>query len=156
MQVVTALDSSKDKEKRPSVHLWEKIKSCVSMFRSLNETVNEVIELGRKEGFSPLEIGQFIRTEMLKAGLHRSTAARYLPAELKNKPRGKQISVSRNLRQNQPPTKNMFNATKEFVFKGRISKASRDRHAIVIGADKAKDLKPFLGKEIQVTISILR
>lgn len=102
--------------RKPSARLYEKIKSCASAFRSLADAVNDVIKLGQSEGFTPLEIGQFIRIEMLKAGLHRATVARYLPAELKQKPRGKQIAVtaaaevvssatkgtriSRNLRQN--------------------------------------------------------
>lgn len=96
MQSVVSLDTTDiytdNKNKRPSAKLQEKIKTCVSMFRSLNETVNEVIALGQKEGFTPKEIGQFIRQEMIKAGLSRMTITRYLPAELKAKPRGFQVS----------------------------------------------------------------
>ena len=101
MQLVSTTLEFKDK-RQPSARLQEKIRNCVSVFRSLNETVNEVIEIGKSEGFTPKEIGQFIRQEMIKSGLSRSTVTRYLPAELKMKPRGKQ--VSRNLSQNKTQT----------------------------------------------------
>ena len=101
LQLVSTTLESKDK-RQPSARLQEKIRNCVSVFRSLNETVNEVIEIGKSEGFTPKEIGQFIRQEMIKSGLSRSTVTRYLPAELKMKPRGKQ--VSRDLSQNQAQT----------------------------------------------------
>jgi hypothetical protein len=90
LQVVSTLES-KDK-RQPSARLQEKIRNCVSVFRSLNETVNEVIEIGKSEGFTPKEIGQFIRQEMIKSGLSSRTVTRYLPAELKAKPRGFQVS----------------------------------------------------------------
>jgi hypothetical protein len=102
MQSVVTIDNDiYTNKKRPSTRLQEKIRNCVSVFRSLNETVNAVIEIGKSEGLTPKEIGQFIRQEMIKSGVSRSTVTRYLPAELKMKPRGKQIS--RNLSQNQAP-----------------------------------------------------
>jgi hypothetical protein len=75
-------------DKRPSAKLQEKIRACVSTFRSLNAIVEEVIEDGKSEGFTPKEIGNIIREEMLKSGLSRRTVTRYLPSELKAKPRG--------------------------------------------------------------------
>jgi hypothetical protein len=150
LQSVVTIESNK---KQPSARLQEKIRNCVSVFRSLNETVNEVIEIGKSEGFTPLEIGQFIRNEMLKAGLHRSTAARYLPTELKNRPRGKQVAVattttvSRKLRQNTLPQKN-----KEFTFKGHLSKTSRNRLGFVFPATETKNLQRYMGKELTILI----
>jgi hypothetical protein len=100
MQSVVAIDNDiYTNNKRPSAKLQEKIKNCVSMFRSLNETVNEVIEIDKSEGFTPKEVGQFIREEMLKSGLSRRTVSNYLPAELKVKPRG--IQVREKFSQNQ-------------------------------------------------------
>jgi hypothetical protein len=101
MQSVVAID--RDGERRqPSERLQEKIRNCVSVFRSLNETVNEVIEIGKSEGFTPKEIGHFIRQEMIKSGLSRMTITRYLPAELKAKPRG--FQVSNKMLQTPPPS----------------------------------------------------
>ena len=95
MQVVTVSDNDKR-------HLQEKIRNCVAIFRSLNETVNEVIEIGKSEGFTPKEIGQFIRQEMIRSGLSSRTVTRYLPAELKAKPRGLPVKIKdKMLNQNQ-------------------------------------------------------
>ena len=60
-QLVVAIGTTTNNNKRPSASLEEKIRNCVSVFRSLDETVNVVIELGQKEGFNPKQIGQFIR-----------------------------------------------------------------------------------------------
>jgi hypothetical protein len=49
MQSVVAIDSTTNKNKRPSARLQEKIRDYVSAFRSLNETVNE---LDQKGGFT--------------------------------------------------------------------------------------------------------
>jgi hypothetical protein len=46
LQVVNTTLESKDK-RQPSARLQEKIRNCVSVFRALNETVNEVIEIDR-------------------------------------------------------------------------------------------------------------
>jgi hypothetical protein len=75
-------------DKRPSAKLQEKIRACASAFRSLNDIVDEVIEDGKSEGFTHKEIGNLIREEMLRSGLSRRTVTRYLPSELKAKPRG--------------------------------------------------------------------
>jgi hypothetical protein len=103
MQSVVSLDTTDiyTDKKRPSARLQEKIRNCVSMFRSLNETVNEVIALGQKEGFSSKEIGHFIREEMLKSGLSRRTVTRYLPSELKAQPRGLSKHIRDKMSQNQ-------------------------------------------------------
>lgn len=80
--------SSQHHQKQPSLRLQEKIKDCALAFKSLNVVVNEVIELGKSEGFTPKAICEFIREEMLKSGLSRRTVTRYLPIELKARPRG--------------------------------------------------------------------
>ena len=114
MQSVVTIDNDiYTNKKRPSTRLQEKIRNCVSVFRSLNETVNAVIEIGKSEGLTPKEIGQFIRQEMIKSGVSRSTVTHYLPAELKMKPRGKQIS--RNLSQNQAPPYSSILASLNFI-----------------------------------------
>lgn len=82
-------------DKRPSAKLQEKIRACASTFRSLNAIVNEVIEIGKSEGFTPKEIGNFIREEMLRSGLSRRTVTNYLPSELKAKPRGVQGAAAK-------------------------------------------------------------
>jgi hypothetical protein len=82
-------------DKRPSAKLQEKIRACASTFRSLNAIVNEVIEFGMSEGFTPKEIGNFIREEMLRSGLSRRTVTNYLPSELKAKPRGVQDAAAK-------------------------------------------------------------
>ncbi len=94
MQSVVSLDTTDiyTNKKRPPTKLQEKIKTCVSMFRSLNETVNEIIAFGQKEGFTPKEIGPFIQEEMTKAGSTR-TVTRYLPEEPKAKPRGLLVKI---------------------------------------------------------------
>ncbi|NAL78272.1 hypothetical protein [Nitrososphaera sp. AFS] len=65
MQSVVSLDTTDiyTDKKRPCAKLQEKTRNCVSMFRSLHETVDEVIEIGKPEGFTPKEIGQFIRND---------------------------------------------------------------------------------------------
>jgi len=82
-------------DKRPSPKLQEKIRECVSIFRSANAIVDEVIEIGKSEGFTPKEIGNFIREEMLRSGLSRRTVTNYLPSELKAKPRGVQVAAAK-------------------------------------------------------------
>jgi hypothetical protein len=118
LQLVSTTLESKDK-RQPSARLQEKIRNCVSVFRSLNETVNEVIEIGKSEGFTPKEIGQFIRQEMIKSGLSRSTVTRYLPTELKMKARGKQ--VSRNLSQKQTQTQVQNQISRNLVLNSNSS-----------------------------------
>jgi hypothetical protein len=82
-------------DKRPSAKLQEKIIACVSTIRSLNAMVNEVIEIGKSEGFTPKEIGNFIHEEMHRIGLTRRTVTNYLPSELKAKPRGVQVAAAK-------------------------------------------------------------
>jgi hypothetical protein len=108
-----------EQNKQPSAKLQEKIKSCAQAFRSLKDIVNELIDLGREEGFEPLEIGQLIRQEMLKSGLSRMTVTRYLPAEFKALPRGK-------------PSGNNISNTKLLKFEGIISSKGDNRKAINI------------------------
>jgi hypothetical protein len=79
----------KQKEKAPSKKLKEKIHACISSFQKLGTAINEVLEQGRKEGFTDKEIGKMIRNEMLQAGFERSTIVGYLPSSAKQKPRGK-------------------------------------------------------------------
>ena len=40
----TTTEYTDSNKRKPSARLQEKIKNCASMFRSLNETVNEVIQ----------------------------------------------------------------------------------------------------------------
>ena len=82
-------------DKRPSAKLQEKIRACASTFSSLNAIFNEVIEIGKSEGFTPKEIGNLIREEMLRSGLSRRTVTNYLPSELKAKPRGVQVAAAK-------------------------------------------------------------
>lgn len=153
MQLVSTTLESKDK-RQPSARLQEKIRNCVSVFRSLNETVNEVIEIGKSEGFTPKEIGQFVRQEMIKSGLSRSTVTRYLPAELKMKPRGKQ--VSHNLSQNQTQTQgqNQFSRNLTLNSNSSPSPSSAEPHKLTNGieqfsmADRYLYKSEYLGKVI--------
>lgn len=129
MQSVVSLDTTDiyTDKKRPSTKLQEKIKTCVSMFRSLNETVNEVIEIGKSEGFTPKEIGQFIRQEMIKSGLSTRTVTRYLPAELKAKPRGLPVAskikdkMSLNSGQGQSQGKSQSSQSTTDIIKDKMS-----------------------------------
>jgi hypothetical protein len=82
-------------DKRPSAKLQEKIRACDLTLRSVNAMVNEVIEIGKSEGFTPKEIGNFICEEMLRSGLSRRTVTNYLPSELKAKPRGVQVAAAK-------------------------------------------------------------
>jgi hypothetical protein len=148
LQLVSTTLESKDK--RPSARLQEKIRNCVSVFRSLNETVNEVIEIGKSEGFTPKETGQFIRQEMIKSGLSRSSVTRYLPAELKMKPRGKQ--VSRNMSHNQTQTQGQNQFSRNLTLNSRP--LSAEPHKLTNGieqfsmADRYLYKSEYLGKVI--------
>jgi len=53
--------------REPSADLRTKIRECVSVFKSSGQTVTELIQLGESEGFTPQEIDQFVREEMVKA-----------------------------------------------------------------------------------------
>jgi hypothetical protein len=109
-----------NQQKQPSEKLIEKIKFCASAFKSLTVTVNELIELGKEEGFTPKEIGNFIREEMLKSGLSRMTVTRYLPVELKAKPRGNPRKFSNILLLNKNETKQGL----IIQFKCKVSKSA--------------------------------
>lgn len=51
-QPITVIQSQqRQNQKQPSEKLQEKIKSCGLAFHDLNTVVNEVIELGKAEGF---------------------------------------------------------------------------------------------------------
>lgn len=76
--------TTKVKPKEPSSRLKALINECASQFSKLHETLEKVKLLGLKEGFTPTEIGDMIRTQMTNAGYHRSTVARYLPPEFKH------------------------------------------------------------------------
>ena len=160
MQVVT-IDRNNDSGKRPSAKLQEKIRTCVSMFRSLNETVNEIVELGRNEGFSPKEIGQFIREETLKSGLsRRKLQTIYLQNWNRNK--GIQVKVRVKISQNQnraqvnilgktfPKRKHQLQSRRP---ESLSSKASKDRLAFVFPSKENKNLKRFIGREVTITLA---
>jgi hypothetical protein len=51
-----------------------------STFMTLEDSINEALEVGRKEGFSDMEIGDMIRAEFKRINLPRMTLSRYLPA----------------------------------------------------------------------------
>jgi hypothetical protein len=151
--------SSQQQHHQPSTQLRDKIKSCASAFRSLSVVVNEVIELGKNEGFSPKDIGNFIREEMLKSGLSRSTASRYLPSELKMKPRGRQISRNLTLNQHQHQQepkiiRNKPSAT-TIEFSGKISNIGSRCKGVYIPKKYHNELNRCEGKEIKVTITVL-
>lgn len=143
MQVI-AIDNNQERIRQPSTELQEKIKLCVSAFRSLNETVQEVIDLGQKEGFSTKEIGQLIRNEMTKAGLSRMTISRYLPTDFKAKPRGRPQGNSNNLLLNQ----------NRLEFESVISSKGGNRKYINIPYNLTEQLKTYESKRVIVSIRV--
>jgi hypothetical protein len=80
------------RNKIPSKKLLSVIKGSVLNFKKFRDQAKEAVELGEKEGFTAMEIGNLIREEMLKHGLSLRTVQRYLPAEAKGKPRGASVS----------------------------------------------------------------
>jgi hypothetical protein len=147
----TTIDTTtiENKRKQPSARLQEKIRNCVSMFRSLRDTVNEIIAVGAEEGFTPKEIGIFVRQEMEKAGLSRPTIAKYLPPELKMKSRGRPAGpISKN---------NLLNSksTTTLTFDGRVSKSGQRLRVIYVPAKLHQDIdKRFVGKDLKITINV--
>jgi len=118
----------------------------VSLFKSLGDSVQEVIETGQSECFSIKEIGQFIREEMTKAGLTRQTISHYFPSELKAKPGG--IPDNRS----QIRKKSFLNSTKSLEFEATVT-INSDKRKIANPA-KFKDVvdKSFIGRKINVRI----
>ncbi len=159
MQSIVSLDTTDiyTDKKRPSTKLQEKIKTCVSMFRSLNETVNEVIEIGKSEGFIPKEIGQFIRQEMIKSGLSTRTVTRYLPAELKAKPRGLPVAskikdkMSLNYSQSQPLTDDIeqFSMANRYLYKHEFLGKVIDHLAQIYNEKTGQKIKVIFRKMIE-------
>jgi hypothetical protein len=73
--------------KKPSEKLLNAInllgKEAAGYFKKLEDRVNEVLELGRKEGFADLQIGDWIRAET-KEHYSKMTIARLLPSTAKH------------------------------------------------------------------------
>jgi hypothetical protein len=140
-------------DKRPSAKLQEKIRACVSIFRSANAIVNEVIEMGKSEGFTPKEIGNLIREEMLRSGLHRRTVTRYLPSELKAKPRGITASskqIRDKMSQNAKPK-----TSQQIQFECKVTKHKSKRHSVrsIYIPTKFHNQIDKMGPTVTVTIS---
>lgn len=153
MQLVTLSN-----DKRPSAKLQEKIRACASAFRSLNAIVNEVIEIGKSEGFTPKEIGNFIREEMLRSGLSRRTVTRYLPSELKAKPRGIQVTtgtrtgIRDKMSQNPKPKRQQQSIVQ---FECKVTKYDNKRQSIrsIYIPSKFHNQVDRMGTTVNVTIS---
>jgi len=155
LQVVTLSN-----DKRPSAKLQEKIRACASAFRSLNVIVNEVIEIGKSEGFTPKEIGNFIREEMLRSGLSRWTVTNYLPAELKAKPRGIQVAAGTGTRteirekisQNPKPKRQQQSVIQ---FECKVTKYNSKRQSVrsICIPSKFHNQVDKMGTTVNVTIS---
>jgi len=140
-------------DKRPSAKLQEKIRACASTLRSVNAIVNEVIEIGKSEGFTPKEIGNFIREEMLRSGLSRRTVTRYLPSELKAKPRGITASskqIRDKMSQNAKPK-----ISQQIQFESEVTKDDNKRHSVrsIYIPSKFHNQVDKMGPTVTVTIS---
>jgi len=138
MQSVVTIDTDiyTNNKKRPSAKLQEKIK---------NETVNEVIEIGK--------FGHFIREEMTKAGLSRQTMAQYLTAELKALPSDEPGMKPRTVKNIIPNSTS--STSKSIEFEVNIA-TNQDKRKIAIPAQYREQVdKHFVGKKVKVRIGLL-
>jgi hypothetical protein len=74
----------KPKSRQPSKKLQQIVYKIGSTFMTLEDTIIEALELGRKEGFTDIEIGDMIRAEFKRINRPRMTLARYLPVTAKH------------------------------------------------------------------------
>lgn len=77
------------RKKKPSKELLKAVANIVGSFQKTTIAIEEALSIGRKEGFSDMEIGKMIREEMLAAGYDPRTIRRSLP------PTAKQIQKTR-------------------------------------------------------------
>src|SRR5918996_2543896 len=61
---------------------------------TLEDSINEALELGRNEGFTDMEIGDLIRAEFKRINRPRMTLSRYLPATAKHMEKARPPSKS--------------------------------------------------------------
>ena len=110
--------------KQASEELQQVIKKIGSMFMTLEDSINEALELGRKEGFADREIGDMLRAEFKRINRPRITLSRYLPATAKHteksRPKasfGNILLPNPNLKPNEPASDSVTvtNLTEEAV-----------------------------------------
>lgn len=70
--------------RQPSQNLINGIDTCLLDGKSLKDKMNEVLALGKAEGFTELEMGDIIRQRSRALGLSSSTIRGYLPAAAKH------------------------------------------------------------------------
>lgn len=68
--------------------IQKELDELVLDFQMAGERANKILEMGRKAGFSDLEIGKWMKQALDKAGYSRMQASRLLPETAKYKPRG--------------------------------------------------------------------
>jgi hypothetical protein len=91
--------------KYPSKKLRDAINNVVNSFQKTALTIDEVFAIGRKEGFSDIEIGNIVRKEMLAANYDPRTIRRALPSSAKHiekvrKPKNAADKMSSNEHEN--------------------------------------------------------
>jgi hypothetical protein len=72
------------KKRQPSKELQQIVNKIGLNFMTLEDSINEALEVGRKEGFTDIEIGDMIREEFKRLNRPRMTLSRYLPATAKH------------------------------------------------------------------------
>jgi hypothetical protein len=84
----TELTIKQDKRKLTREEYLIEIDGFVSQVRKAKDRYDRILEMGKQLGYSDKEIALDFRDGMLKAGFSDRTIRRYLPAEMKAKPRG--------------------------------------------------------------------
>jgi hypothetical protein len=81
------IDIKSKPSRKPSQLFEDKVNAIVNSFGKLKDKLEAALFQGRKEGMRDSEIYQFIRQALVSAGYSRMTISRYLPPEVKDKPR---------------------------------------------------------------------
>lgn len=71
-------------KKQASKRLQQIVNKIGIAFMTLEDGISEALELGRKEGFTDMEIGDMIRAEFKRINRPRMTLSRYLPVTAKH------------------------------------------------------------------------
>lgn len=102
----------KPETKQPSKRLQQIVTKIGSTFMTLEDSINEALELGRKEGFTDMEIGDMIRAEFKRLNRPRMTLSRYLPVTAKHIEKARPKSdFGNNLLPNKPAVVSNENKT---------------------------------------------
>lgn len=77
--------TEREKTRIPSDVLRQKIKECIGAFGTTRQKILEAFEIGRKEGFTDMEIGNLVRQAYYASGFKSHGFLEMLPSGAKRK-----------------------------------------------------------------------